>query len=227
MLKIFSDFIESIENSEDTCLSMKTNEGGVININNNVLANYRLRNLPLIRYLPNSIKAEENAFITAFKHININPGTVHLNETTVILNLVNNFTIKAKFNLSSTPKDDENASTSTKLSINLTVVYRKYGIVTIDLKDLVEFSTVFRSMTDSCWVVKASCKSINKTGYKKSISFKMDDQISQIKLFGNNWDSEMSALPEIKYFISFIIEESLENNEDLCDLIIKSIDDEN
>jgi hypothetical protein len=55
----------------------------------------------------------------------------------------------------------------------------------------------------------------------------MDDQISQIKLFGNNWDSEVSALPDIKYFISFIIEESLENNEDLCDLIIKSIDDEN
>lgn len=227
MLKIFSDFIESIENSEDICLSMKTNEGGVININNNVLANYRLRNLPLIRYLPKSPKAEENAFITEFKHIiNINPGTVHLNETTVILNLVNNFTIKAKFNLSSTPKDEENGLTSTKLSINLTVVYRKCGIVTIDLKDLVEFSTVFRSMTDSCWA-KASCKSINKTGYKKSISFKMDDQINQIKLFSNNWDSELSALPDIKYFISFIIEESLENNEDLCDLIIKSIDDEN
>jgi len=224
MLKIFSDFIESIENSEDICLSMKTDEGGVININNNVLANYRLRNLPLIRYLPNSIKAEKNAFLIAFKDINIKPGTVHLNETTVILNLVNNFTIKVKFNLSSTIEGDDNAST--KLSINLTVVNRKYGIVTIDLKDLVEFSTVFRSMTDSCWV-KASCKSINKTGYKKSISFKMDDQISQIKLFSNNWDSEVSALPDIKYFISFIIEESLENNEDLCDLIIKSIDDEN
>ena len=225
MLKIFSDFIESIENSEDICLSMKTDEGGVININNNVLANYRLRNLPLIRYLPNSIKAEKNAFLIAFKDINIKPGTVHLNETTVILNLVNDFTIKVKFNLSSTIEGDDNAST--KLSINLTVVYRKYGIVTIDLKDLVEFSTVFRSMTDSCCWVKISCKSINNTDYKKSISFKMDDQISQIKLFGNNWDSEVSALPDIKYFISFIIEESLENNEDLCDLIIKSIDDEN
>ena len=224
MLKIFSDFIESIENSEDICLSMKTNEGGVININNNVLANYRLRNLSLIRYLPNSVQAEKNASITEFKNINIRPGTVRLNETTVILNLVNDFTIKVKFNLSPTPMDDENAST--KLSINLTVVNRRCGIVTIDLKDLVEFSTVFRSMTDSYWV-KASCKSINKTGYKKSISFKMDDQISQIKLFGNNWDSEVSALPDIKYFISFIIEESLENNEDLCDLIIKSIDDEN
>jgi hypothetical protein len=224
MLKIFSDFIESIENSEDICLSMKTDEGGVININNNVLANYRLRNLPLIRYLPNSIKAEKNAFITEIKNINLKPGTVRLNETTVILNLVNDFTIKVKFNLSPTIEGDDNAST--KLSINLTVVNRRCGIATIDLKDLVEFSTVFRSMTDSCWV-KASCKSINKTGYKKSISFKMDDQISQIKLFGNNWDSEMSALPDIKHFISFIIEESLENNEDLCDLIIKSIDDEN
>lgn len=226
MLKLFSDFIESIENSEDICLSMKTDEGGVININNNVLANYRLRNLPLIRYLPNSIKAEKNASITEFKNINLEPGTVRLNETTtVILNLINNFTIKAKFNLSLTPKDDDNAS-STKLSVNLIVVYRKYGTVTIDLKDLVEFSTVFRSMTDSCWV-KASCKSINRTGYEKSISFKVDDQINQIKLFGNNWDSEMSALPDIKHFISSIIEESLENNEDLCDLIIKSIDDEN
>ena len=225
MLKIFSDFIESIENSEDICLSMKTNEGGVININNNVLANYRLRNLSLIHYLPNSTQAEKNALITEFKNINLEPGTVRLNETTtVILNLINNFTIKVKFNLSPTIEGDDNAST--KLSINLTVVNRRCGIVTIDLKDLVEFSTVFSSMTDSYWV-KASCKSINKTGYKKSISFKMDDQISQIKLFGNNWDSEVSALPDIKYFISFIIEESLENNEDLCDLIIKSIDDEN
>lgn len=224
MLKIFSDFIESIENSEDICLSIRTSEGGVININNNVLANYRLRNLLLIRYLPNSTKDVKNVSITEFKNINIRPGTVRLNETTVILNLVNDFTIKVKFNLSPTIEGDDNAST--KLSINLTVVNRKCGIVTIDLKDLVEFSTVFRSMTDSCWV-KASCKSINKTGYKKSISFKMDDRINQIKLFSNNWDSELSALPDIKYFISFIIEESLENNEDLCDLIIKSIDDEN
>jgi len=223
MLKLFSDFIESIENSKDICLSMRTDEGGVININNNVLANYRLRNLPLVHYLPN--RSEKNGFLIAFKDINIRPETINLNETTVILNLVNDFTIKVKFNLSSTTlKSDDN--TLTKLSVNLTVINRKCGVVAVNLIDLVEFLVLYRSLTENYWV-KASCKSINKIGYKKSISFKMDDQINQIKLFGNNWDSEMSALPDIKYFISFIIEESLENNEDLCDLIIKFIDDEN
>lgn len=221
MLKIFSDFIESIENSEDVCLSIRTSEGGVININNNILANYRLRNIPLMRYLPNPNNKQLN-----FVCYNIEPKTINnLNETTVILNLVNDFTIKVKFNFSSTQGgDDEN--TLTKLSVNLTVVNRKCGVTSIDLKDLVEFSTVYSIMTDNHWA-KVSCKSINKTGYKKSISFIMDDRINQVKLFGNDWNSELDALPDIKHFISFIIEESLENNEDLSNLIIKSIEDDN
>lgn len=222
MLKIFSDFIESIKNSEDVCLSIRTSEGGVININNNILANYRLRNIPLMRYLPNPNKKQLN-----FVCYNIEPKTIsNLNETTVILNLVNDFTIKVKFNFSST-QDSDDENTLTKLSVNLTVVNRKCGVTSIDLKDLVEFSTVYSIMTDNHWA-KVSCKSINKTGYKKSISFNMDnDQINQVKLFSNDWDSELDALPDIKHFISFIIEESLENNEDLSNLIIKSIDDEN
>jgi len=224
MLKIFSDFIESIENSKDICLSIKTTGGGVININNSVLANYRLRNLLLINYLPNP-EVKEKELVVAFKTRNIRPETINLNETTVILNLVNDFTIKVKFNLSSTTlKSDDN--TLTKLSVNLTVVNRKYGITSIDLKDLVEFSTVYRSLTGNYWV-RVSCKSINKSGYKKSVNFIMDDQIDQIKLFGNDWNSEIDALPDIKHFISFIVEESLENNEDLSNLIISSIDDDN
>lgn len=221
MLKIFSDFIESIENSEDVCLSIRTSEGGVININNNILANYRLRNIPLMRYLPNPNNKQLN-----FVCYNIEPKTINnLNETTVILNLVNDFTIKVKFNFSST-QDGDDENTLTKLSVNLTVVNRKCGVTSIDLKDLVEFSTVYSIMTDNHWA-KVSCKSINKTGYKKSISFIMDDRINQVKLFGNDWNSELDALPDIKHFISFIIEESLENNEDLSNLIIKSIEDDN
>ena len=221
MLKIFSDFIESIENSEDVCLSIRTSEGGVININNNILANYRLRNIPLMRYLPNPNKKQLN-----FVCYDIEPKTINnLNETTVILNLVNDFTIKVKFNFSST-QDGDDENTLTKLSVNLTVVNRKCGVTSIDLKDLVEFSTVYSIMTDNHWA-KVSCKSINKTGYKKSISFIMDDRMNQVKLFGNDWNSELDALPDIKHFISFIIEESLENNEDLSNLIIKSIEDDN
>ena len=221
MLKIFSDFIESIENSEDVCLSIRTSEGGVININNNILANYRLRNIPLMRYLPNPNNKQLN-----FVCYNIEPKTINnLNETTVILNLVNDFTIKVKFNFSST-QDGDDENTLTKLSVNLTVVNRKCGVTSIDFKDLVEFSTVYSIMTDNHWA-KVSCKSINKTGYKKSISFIMDDRINQVKLFGNDWNSELDALPDIKHFISFIIEESLENNEDLSNLIIKSIEDDN
>lgn len=221
MLKIFSDFIESIENSEDVCLSIRTSEGGVININNNILANYRLRNIPLMRYLPNPNKKQLN-----FVCYNIEPKTINnLNETTVILNLVDDFTIKVKFNFSST-QDGDDENTLTKLSVNLTVVNRKCGVTSIDLKDLVEFSTVYSIMTDNHWA-KVSCKSINKTGYKKSISFIMDDRMNQVKLFGNDWNSELDALPDIKHFISFIIEESLENNEDLSNLIIKSIEDDN
>lgn len=223
MLKIFSDFIESIENSKDICLSIKTTGGGVININNSVLANYRLRNLLLIDYLPNP---KENEPVVAFKTRNIRPETINLNETTVILNLINDFTIKVKFNISSSFDDDKNTLTLTKLNVNLVVVNRKYGITSIDLKDLVEFSTVYRSLTGNYWA-RVSCKSINKTGYKKSVNFIMDDQIDQIKLFGNDWNSEIDALPDIKHFISFIIEESLENNEDLSNLIISSIDDDN
>jgi hypothetical protein len=221
MLKIFSDFIESIENSEDVCLSIRTSEGGVININNNILANYRLRNIPLMRYLPNPNKKQLN-----FVCYDIEPKTINnLNETTVILNLVNDFTIKVKFNFSST-QDGDDENTLTKLSVNLTVVNRKCGVTSIDLKDLVEFSTIYSIMTDNHWA-KVSCKSINKTGYKKSISFIMDDRMNQVKLFGNDWNSELDALPDIKHFISFIIEESLENNEDLSNLIIKSIEDDN
>lgn len=222
MLKIFSDFIESIENSEDVCLSIRTSEGGVININNNILANYRLRNIPLMRYLPNPNKKQLN-----FVCYNIEPKTINnLNETTVILNLVDDFTIKVKFNFSSSTQEGDDEITLTKLSVNLTVVNRKCGVTSIDLKDLVEFSTVYSIMTDNYWA-KVSCKSINKTGYKKSISFIMDDRINQVKLFGNDWNSELDALPDIKHFISFIIEESLENNEDLSNLIIKSIEDDN
>ena len=223
MLKIFSNFIESIENSEDICLSIKTTGGGVININNSVLANYRLRNLLLIDYLPNP---KENEPVVTFKTRNIRPETINLNKTTVILNLINDFTIKVKFNLSSSFDDDKNTLTLTKLNVNLAVVNREYGITSVDFKDLVEFSTVYRPLTGNHWV-KVSCKSINKTGYKKSIYFIMDDQINQIKLFGNSWDSEIDALPYIKHFISFIVEESLENNEDLSNLIISSIDYDN
>ena len=223
MLKIFNDFIESIENSDDVCLSIRTSEGGVININNNILANYRLRNIPLMRYLPNlNINKKQLNFVC----YNIEPKTINnLNETTVILNLVNDFTIKVTFNFSST-QDGDDENTLTKLSVNLTVVNRKCGVTSIDFKDLVEFSTVYSIMTDNHWA-KVSCKSINKTGYKKSISFIMDDRINQVKLFGNDWNSELDALPDIKHFISFIIEESLENNEDLSNLIIKSIEDDN